>query len=536
VSPAELERSLADLPSIGRLVKEQPYRQVWRFEFAGKPYYLKFYPRHAGKLKRLIRGSPALREFLNLQAMQRAGIPSPRAVAHLSGFMLRDVKGDAVILEGIEPAVQLDHYVSDLALRGERPPNHRDLARQIIAIVQKLGQAKLGHSDLHLGNFLLHEGKLSLLDGYAIHGGGMRKRDVMLLGHSVSRFATKGDLLRAWRIFSDGPLPLKNPMRRRLWRKQLEAAFGANRFFGQLTTGEWAGQFFKHAKFPRRWAPASGIDISAEDWHREWPKLLARLEADDLEILKRSPSGDVLAGELTLSGRTVPVVIKRSRRRKWRRYFTEIGRGGRARRAWRKAWALVARDVPTAWPLLMMEQRRMGYVTDSLIVSERVSGTMLVHLDLTLLNEADRQTLFHRLGRTLRNLESMALSQYDSKMTNWIIVDDPKRGPVPVAIDVDGIRRWTPPQWPIDRLLRSLREHPQYTPEDSRWVCIGYAPYARLIQEDPVQPPSPLVGEGGGEGEEVQTHSANVRSLESAPSPPHPNPLPQGERGPDDNP
>jgi hypothetical protein len=33
--------------------------------------------------------------------------------------------------------------------------------------------------------------------------------------------------------------------------------------------------------------------------------------------------------------------------------------------------------------------------------------------------------------------------------------------------------------WPIDRLLRSLREHRQYTPEDSKWVCIGYAPYAR---------------------------------------------------------
>jgi tRNA-2-methylthio-N6-dimethylallyladenosine synthase len=43
--------------------------------------------------------------------------------------------------------------------------------------------------------------------------------------------------------------------------------------------------------------------------------------------------------------------------------------------------------------------------------------------------------------------------------------------------------------------------------------------------------PSPLVGEGGGEGEAVQTSHANVRSLESAPFTPHPNPLPQGERG-----
>src|SRR5206468_11651315 len=133
----ELERSLADLPTIGQLVKDRPYRQVWRFEFGGKPYYLKFYPRREGKLKRLIRGSPALREFLNLQALQRAGVPSPRAVAHLSGFTVENIKGDAVILEGIEPSAQLDHYLNDLALRGERAPNHRELVRQIIDIVHK---------------------------------------------------------------------------------------------------------------------------------------------------------------------------------------------------------------------------------------------------------------------------------------------------------------------------------------------------------------------------------------------------------------
>jgi nifR3 family TIM-barrel protein len=44
--------------------------------------------------------------------------------------------------------------------------------------------------------------------------------------------------------------------------------------------------------------------------------------------------------------------------------------------------------------------------------------------------------------------------------------------------------------------------------------------------------PSPLVGEGRGEGETVQTSHARFRSLESAPLTPHPNPLPQGEREP----
>src|SRR5207253_802189 len=105
---------------------------------------------------------------------------------------------DAVILDGIEPSVQLDHHLNDLALRSERAPNHRDLVRQIIDIVHKLGRANLGHSDLHLGNFLLSDGKLYLLDGYAVRRGGLKTRDILLLGHSVSRFATTADKARAW--------------------------------------------------------------------------------------------------------------------------------------------------------------------------------------------------------------------------------------------------------------------------------------------------------------------------------------------------
>ncbi len=72
--------------------------------------------------------------------------------------------------------------------------------------------------------------------------------------------------------------------------------------------------------------------------------------------------------------------------------------------------------------------------------------------------------------------------------------------------DFDGLRQFAPPMWPIDRLLRSLREHPQYTPEDSRWVCVGYAPHARLYQEGArpdigAAPASPGPDEDEGDGE-----------------------------------
>ena len=57
VSPAVLEKLLRDLPRNGTRIKDRGYRQVWRFEFEGQGYYLKFYPRRGMRLKRLFRGS-----------------------------------------------------------------------------------------------------------------------------------------------------------------------------------------------------------------------------------------------------------------------------------------------------------------------------------------------------------------------------------------------------------------------------------------------------------------------------------------------
>jgi hypothetical protein len=47
----------------------------------------------------------------------------------------------------------------------------------------------------------------------------------------------------------------------------------------------------------------------------------------------------------------------------------------------------------------------------------------------------------------------------------------------------------------MERLLRAMRDHPQYTPADSLSLCLGYAPFGQLTRErvfadepDPAQP------------------------------------------------
>ena len=106
-------------------------------------------------------------------------IPAPRAVVALMGFKIQARSGDAVVIEAIEPAVQLDQYFSDLQLRGEPISDHLKIVRQIRDILQGLAKARLGHEDLHLGNFLLKEGKVYLLDGYAVRLGGLLLRHLL---------------------------------------------------------------------------------------------------------------------------------------------------------------------------------------------------------------------------------------------------------------------------------------------------------------------------------------------------------------------
>jgi hypothetical protein len=130
-----------------------------------------------------------------------------------------------------------------------------------------------------------------------------------------------------------------------------------------------------------------------------------------------------------------------------------------------------------------MERRKLGYVTDTLIVYERVAGSLLTLLDLSAIGDRSRDILFRRLGRTLRRLEDGGLAQLDAKSNNWMILDDPKLGPVPVVIDVDGVREAGASTAPIERLLRSMKDHPQYTPADSLALGQGYAPHARTAQE-----------------------------------------------------
>lgn len=491
----QLRQAVSEIPRCAQRIKDRGYRQIWRLEVEGAAYFVKFYPHALNRWKNRLRGNSAAREAKRLQWLAGANLAAPAVAGVFENITIEGEPGDAIALRAIEPAMTLDRIIEQ---NNGQLPDRRAIVRKMLDLLAKLDDAGLGHGDLHLGNFLLaDDGTLYLLDGHAMHRGGLCKRDVLHLWHSVHRYATRADRLRGWRYLRGlEPMPRFNLLSEKFWRKAVRRSLGENRYFGRLRDGQWRGHFFKRYPVLHHWSAASGMAFARQDWQSAWQTLHRQIEADALQIIKRSRSGDVLSGELKIGQHTLPIIVKRPRRKFWYRAVLEVIRPTRARRAWMKAWALIVRNLPTAFPLLLMQHKRFGYVTDALIVFEKVDGPMLAKIDLDAMPAADRDRLFHRLGALLRRLESLGRFHGDAKSVNFIIGTDATGGPMPIMVDVDGIRTIEMNRSSIERLLRSMREHPQYTPADSLALCRGFAPHARRYS-DPSQKrhhPSPSEG------------------------------------------
>lgn len=512
-----------EVSDVVRPVKCRPFREVWRLSVEDVSVYLKWFPTDQlswrQRLKRFWGTDPALQEAAAIETLRKLQIPAPKLVDVFPGLRRNGRTGDALLTWGIEPSEPLDELLQRCRREGLPVPERRELARLVLELVETLARSGYGHRDLHFGNFLYcpaeHPSRrMALVDAYALHTGGLTQRDLLVLGFSARAYATRTELLRGWRRLltasragrrgrsedaddSDNrtdegtgktgrrPLPpVLNGVSRRQWRKAVERMVrpgrgSCGRLRWQAPDGRiYQGLCFLRQRFPHRHSAVSTMTLTPEDYLRELPCLWDELTAETLEPLKRSASSEVWGGEMVLAGVPVDVVIKRAFRRRVYRYVTELGRGTRTWRAWWKSWALIARDIPTAWPLLMLERRTMGVVTDQLLVCERVPGCPLDRVDLDAMSPEDRDRLLRRVGRLLRHIDDSGLVHFDTKASNIVIRPDPVLGPGPVLVDVDGVRTYTWRGEGLRRLLRSMREHhPQFSETDAESLRRGYAPW-----------------------------------------------------------
>ena len=485
MTPQHLELRLKTLAAHGtRLPDAADGHSVWAFDADGETHHLHFFPAPAK--------GRGIRFFFELQALQKADVPAERPVALLKGFRVGQQSGDAVIVRPAESARRLGEYLLDLHLLGKAVPDRRAAVSSMIALLQSLHRAKRhfnprlaaplagrgvgrtrpasGAAKRNVGSFLrflgiLPDGQVILLDPLALKRGAWREADLRSFGTVASRYATRTELLRGWQKLTGTPRP---PTSRGVWpavRLRPIRAFGLKSF----NADGWSVQYADQPGFPQRHSMVKCDEIDLAAWPTAWPDLLATVERDELEIIKRDPSGDVLSGTVRLGSADLPVIVKRTRR------VTTV-RTPRGRRAWRKAWNLLAMGFAVEQPLLLAERRRLGRTVDSLLIFERVPGPTLAGANLDALVDAPRDMLLRRCGRVLRRLERAGFCHFDSKSTNWIVFAGPT-GPEPVMLDLDGIRPYRWDGFGLRRLLRALRQHPQFRESDAAAVVAGYEPF-----------------------------------------------------------
>ncbi len=470
MTPQHLERRLKTLADHGTpLPDAADGHAVWAFDAGAEPQHLHFFPAPAK--------GRGIRFFFELQALQKAAVPAEVPVALLKGFRLAGRFGDAVIVRPRECVRPLGRCLLNLHLAGEPVPHRRRLVGSVIDLLRSLHVAKrhFGRRPVdELQNCLgvSPDGAAAVLDPLSLRRGTWGERDLRRFGEAAGRYASRTELLRGWRALTgtDRPAPTRG-----VWpavRLRPPRAFGLK----AVDAGGWRLQYADRPIFPQRHSAVRRPDVDLTQWPAVWLGLLGQIERGDLPAIKRDPSGEVLAAAVRLGSRDVKVIVKRPRAKSALRGFTGALRTPRARRAWRKAWNLLALGFAVEQPLLLAERRQLGKAVESLLVFERVPGPTLAAADWDAMDPAARETLLRRCGRVLRRLERAGFCHFDSKSTNWIVYEG-FDGPEPVLLDLDGIRPYRWDGFGPRRLLRAVRQHPHFRDSDAAAVVAGYSPF-----------------------------------------------------------
>lgn len=162
-------QAFMDYPE-GRRIVHKRGRSVFRFEIAGRAFYLKRNRLHRVEFcKSLCRGRwprlGARREWENLLAMHQVGIPTvtPIAMGERSRFGVET--SSFTLTEELYGARPLDELILE---KFEPLDNHhekRELINKVAHLARRLHNAGMNHQDFYLNHFFLDEkGVLSLLD------------------------------------------------------------------------------------------------------------------------------------------------------------------------------------------------------------------------------------------------------------------------------------------------------------------------------------------------------------------------------------
>lgn len=526
-------------------VKQHGRRQVWRVSRSEGTYFVKVYapPLWRERLKWLLRRPPWEQEWHVSRYAEAQGIPAVRVLGY--AVPATGVSGPAAVLvsEAVPGARPLDECWKELAGLAGADGRRRRLALidALACAIARAHQRGFEHRDLHARNVLVAAGakadrgcgdpagpaemeagpawRIVLVDLHAVRCGrpvslGAVVRNLAQLNQWFSRHATRAERLRFvrhylyWRErFAEGPLarrldlsarglvvralPVIRSHAERLWAKRDRQALRDGKYYHRLrVAGGWRGAVVLQPRRAPYASPINDLRFNATQW-QQWladPAAFWRRHERGRTI-KDSHSGQVIRARLvTEEGATLEVVAKRSRPRNWLRAIVFAVRPSRERRAWRRGYALIHRDLPSPRPLAFLERRRWGLLAESLLIVEAIPDARdlydAIWLDWTGLSPRAlrrcKDGAIEALVRLVCDFQHKGFSHRDFKASNLLVRQDPATGACQLwLVDLDGLqrcrrlserRRWSP----LVRLNVSLIDHPVITRTDRLRVLRRY--------------------------------------------------------------
>ncbi len=479
--------NLADCPHALR-VKENDGREVWRYQSGSRLIFVKIGrpARRWARVRRLIFRSEAAREFRAAVYAAEHRIPTVAPIAFADAPLSGRRPSSILITAGIPDAEPLNEFWASRAAAGQLT---RLLRNQVIDLVARLlaraHHEGFEHFDLHSGNVLLEpqpgggyravfvdlnnvrlnrsicesviarnlaqfnqwfrqnapvSDRVRFLDRYLFWRDTLEARE----GHG---HAARCDRLRLIRSLERAVIDHANA----LYAKRDRRAMRSGRYFARLRLpGGWRANVFLGSKHAVPGSPVSTLKLDARDWEEWLSDPLRWLKPQDRrDLLKDSASATVCRGRLPRDAGAIDVVCKRSCARNVFKRLQNLVRPSRPMMTWRRAHALLHRQIATARPLAVVERRRGPLLVDSILITEYIPHAN--DLD-TLLTVAMRELpaaeairlksqVSYALAAVVRRLLERGFVHRDFKAPNIIVQWDRQSPPRILLIDLDGLRR-----------------------------------------------------------------------------------------------
>jgi tRNA A-37 threonylcarbamoyl transferase component Bud32 len=491
------------------IVKHGPHRTVYRVQLDGRSVYVKHYRVADARamFSQWAQSSKSRREWDHAERAAAASIPTfvPLALGEQrkAGFVFENF----LVTEGIDDVEPLDRFVQDVIPKlafGRQTRIRLRLTHGLAELVAKLHDAGVLHPDLHAGNVLvrLHESDaielflIDLQEAKSSDRNDWRRSRENLLAFGLFFFTMARSIDRArflrrylelrshlgidWRVEGNR---LEHDLRRkafRFWRKLDYRCTTNNRRF-----------------FYRNIGSAHGFAVTELGEAAMQPLLRdpdAPLGVASAEVLKESPSSNVVRLPMSVGGACMPVIYKRFNCPKRLDALRATLHHSPALRAWHAGHALLIRRIPTPRPLAMIERIRGPFVRESYLITQAIPDAVnlkdyLQEVVSKLPPESRRRRvrwLVGQLGQFLRHMHERNISHRDMKASNFLIepADPAVESPKIYLIDLVGVQVWR--RLPasrcvqnVTRVVASLQSYQLFTQTDFMRLLCAYRPAVR---------------------------------------------------------